>query len=212
MGPYTQKRHLGQCTYCGNKWLEHEPCKQCECDMVLLLDRSQGDPHFRGVQVTDFLVCEKQHCNNIKKCKTSNTTCSKCMDESGIKSNMVFPNEEELLMIKHQKYLPRCALLALNKCMECLDTATYLERQLPRPIMMASSILKLTREYDALVETGFRVNFDINKNTKTKMLLEPTFLDISPKKLRTLVEHHHKMCLCSICKWWIIGNHKQDEL
>ena len=92
-GRIRKKGHLGQCTYCGHMGLKHEPCKQCKCDMVFLLDRSQGDSYFRGVQVTDFLVCEKQHCNNITKCKSSNTTCSKCMDESGIKSNMVFPNK-----------------------------------------------------------------------------------------------------------------------
>ena len=118
----------------------------------------------------------------------------------------------EVEMMKHQKFLPHCAQVHFNKCQECTDTAVYFEKHLPRTIMMASSILGVTRAYEVLVECGFYVDLYKKQDNKSLLLFEPTVLDITPKKLRNLIEHHPKMCLCSICKFWIISDIQQTEL
>ena len=115
-------------------------------------------------------------------------------------------------MMKHQKYLPHCAQVNFNKCKECFDTAVYYEKHTPRTIMMASSILRVTRAYEVLVECGFIMNLYKKQYNKSFLLFEATILDLTPKKLRNLIEHHSKMCLCSICKFWIILDIEQTEL
>ena len=201
--------YLGQCVKCRHVGLVHVACQQCGENMSLLYDRT--DLYFRRMREDEYQLCVTIGCDNAEKCLEKDRPCLRCM-ESGINSKMVYPIEEELAVLKKQKYLPRCAQITYNKCMKCFDAATYFGEQLPRSIMMASSILKLTREYDALVENGYKVTCDKNEYKDTKILLKPTTLDISPKQLRTLIEHHHKMCLCAICKWLIICDNKQDEL
>ena len=77
---------------------------------------------------------------------------------------------------------------------------------------MASEILQVTRQYEKLVDLGFKVYLDENQKFQSKLFFEPTSLDITPIKLRNLIQHHDKFCLCSICKFWIIANVKQTEL
>ena len=164
----------------------------------------------KGIHEYEYRVCETEGCDNIERSFAEDKPCLRCI-ESGINAKLVHPDIYAFKMVRDQKSLPRCALLSYNKCIECFETATYFEKQIPRTIMMSSAILDVTREYDVLVEKGYKVSFDKNQKTTTKMLFEPTELDLSSKKNRALIEHHHKMCLCSICKWWIIGNNKQQE-
>ena len=89
--------------------------------------------------------------------------------KSGTKSMFEYPDFGDKKKLKEQKSLPHCAQLDYNRCSECFETATYLEKQLPRDIMMASTIIRLTREYDFLVEFGFKVN--LNKAQKFYYIL-----------------------------------------
>ena len=203
------------CEICCRLGEPGKPCKQCEGPTQFLCDYDSDSPDFKGVDPQRYQMCLS--CDYVEKIEDDEAEvdfkklCFKCM-QSGIKSKMAFPGFGDKKMLIKQKSHPRCALLFKNCCSECNETATYFEKQLPRTIMMASSIIRVVREYEALVHVGFKVNLGKEQEVKTRLLFEPTSLDISPKKLATLIEHHHKMCLCSICKFWIISDIQQTEL
>ena len=209
MGRKRQGR-LGQCDKCGHMGLENYDCKQCGGNMSEIDDYNDIEIDILGVGAEDYLLCMR--CNNVKVTDgTEDTNCSKCI-EFGLNKKMVAPDRQNIQKLKNQKYLPHCAQVPFNYCIECYEFANYFERQLPRKFLMASAILQVTREYAKLVELGYKVYLDENQKFKSKLLFERTSLDISPLKLRNLIQHHDKFCLCSICKFWIIANVKQTEL
>ena len=199
------KGNIAQCEKCGHIGLDNHSCMQCE-------DSEMGET--TGVRVTYGVCCMSMvfcpTCFYVEKLdvEQDDKQCVKCM-ESGITSKFECQYIEEL---KEQKFLPFCAQRKFNKCIECFDTAKYLEKQLPTSLLMTSTIMRLVRNYDFLVEFGYRVNFNKSKRVKSKLLFEPTSLDLTPKKLHSLVEHHDKFCFCSICKYWIIADIKHSEL
>ena len=206
-----QKGHLGKCQECGHMGHAHLLCKQCEGQMDVLSEADDDNPDFMGFCFENYWICG--FCKNVeidingekKDC------CSKCR-KAGLTNSMHCPYFEENEELKDQKCLPLCAQVSVNRCNDCFNIANYFGQQFPRCINMASSIIILTREYDALVEIGYKINLDKKQLQKTKFLCEPTSLDLTPENLRSLIEHHHKMCLCSMCKWWIISNNKQGSI
>ena len=203
------QEHLGQCADCGHLGLTNVACKFCGEKMFILEDYSETNPIERGVWFLGKQLCVE--CNYVVEYRGEDLDCIKCM-HSGIKSTMVEIEEPELQQLKNQKYLPQCAQPHFNKCKECFDFATYFERQFPCKFLMASEILQVTRQYEKLVDLGFKVYLDENQKFQSKLFFEPTSLDITPIKLRNLIQHHDKFCLCSICKFWIIAHVKQTEL
>ena len=161
--------YLGQCEVCGLMGYALQPCKQCESKTVeIIVDHSDIDSHFLGFRGTDYKVCEICDvftiCDNAGKMKNKddeeeNKNCLKCM-KNGRTNRMVQPERYHTIRLKLQKCFPRCVQVPYNKCKECWDTAEYFERQLPTTIMMASSVLQVSRAYDALVQIGFKVSFD----------------------------------------------------
>ena len=199
------KGRLAQCVQCGHIGLDTHNCKQCEDERMHVLEFA---PVSYGVCCMEYVVCPE--CKYAEKLdeEQEEKDCVKCM-QSGKKSKLMNVYVEKL---QEQKFLPRCAQLPFNKCVECFDTAKYYERHLPKLLLMTSTVLRLTRNYEFLVEFGYKVNFNKEQLVKSKLLFEPTSLDVTPTKLRSLIEHHHKFCFCSICKFWIIADLKQDEL
>ena len=125
---------------------DNRACKQCEAITVAVLaDHSEVDPHFIGFCETEYLICEV--CGNAVKMKEEGKECLICIKNGSNRNNninkMVKPKVLEQRLLKQQKCLPRCAQICYNKCLECLDRAEYFERQLPRPILTESSVLKV---------------------------------------------------------------------
>ena len=202
--------YLGKCMNCGHMGDKNDDCKQCDGDMMAF---PKFDPNERtefGFDFSNYRFCE--NCENVQE---DNKICRHCIMEGIEKETDDVSDIVEAKLIE-QKCLPRCALQHFYKCNECLETAQFLGKQMPIEINMASNILKLVREYDALVEVGYKIHTDkkqdIKQDKRLKFLFEPTSLDLTTEKLKSLIEHHHKLCLCSICKFWIISNAKQDKL
>ena len=178
-GPRKAQGELGQCKTCGHMGLENQICKQCGDSMFSIPEYSAEPkpPDFFGATSSNYRWCLT--CQYAEKVEDEDDkVCLKCM-EKGKQSKL---EVLEVEMMKHQKFLPHCAQVNFNKCQECTDTAVYFEKHLPRTIMMASSILGVTRAYEVLVECGFYVDLYKKQDNKSLLLFEPTILDITPKK------------------------------
>ena len=197
---------MGKCVECGHMGHVKLPCMQCKGDSMQLLEESNKDVEL------GFTYGYHRYCRHCKNVQEDGKLCRDCFTKLGEEFETVKVSETEEKELIDQKCLPRCALQHFNKCNDCLETAKYFGNNFPVEINMASNILTLCREYDALVELGYKINIDKKQDIKTRFLFEPSSLDLTTETLRSLIEHHHKMCLCSICKFWIISNAKQDEL
>ena len=206
---------LGKCIECGHMGKMKLDCKQCEGEMWALCDFDEDGSVEKGFDFSDYIFCEE--CLEVKLSRNQHTRnfkiCPKCFQDGWECQTEAVPGSEVEKQCREQKCLPRCALVPFNKCNDCLETADFLGSNMPVEINMASNILTLCRAYDALVERGYNLSFDKKqRQKKTKFLFKPTSLDLTTEKLQSLIEHHHKSCLCSICKFWIISNAEQNIL
>ena len=200
---------IGKCIYCGHIGIDIDYCKCCNNYMKNIKKYEEEEPPKLGFAFETYSYCKD--CVTVQDKGKLCHHCWKDLEEP--------INETVIQKCVDQTSLPRCALLPFSKCTECFHNARFLAKHMPVKINMAKSILETVREYEALVEMDYTI--DLKKNLKDKRvaylfqstrwqnILHPT---ITGDKLRKMIEHHHKFCLCSICKWWILSNYKQDNV
>ena len=110
-----------------------------------------------------------------------------------------------------QQILPRCALVNFSRCELCKVIANRLSRMLSTEVNMASSVLKTIRAYDTMVYNGRVIKTD-DDGTFKHLFNRADHHHFEPEKLLSCINHHHKSCLCSICKWVIVTNLDKTNL
>ena len=211
-----RKNNIGKCELCAHMGCIYKPCKQCFGSMRYF-SRYEYDSEDEDGEKDKFDFSNYTYCFECKRAKKDQEYCHVCFRAGTTVKTGILPDKVKEDMIQ-QKSLPRCALETFNKCRACYETANYFSSQLRPQMNMASCALELVREYECMVESGLVICFQkivapkplqfalepkpVSKKHRFK--IDPTNIDITPKTLKGLIEHHHKFCLCSICKWCII--------
>ena len=204
------KGFLAVCQECLHVGLECFPCAQCNnLDMEIIKKINTEIPLDRGICYKSYHHCAK--CFTVESLRQNPTRiCSKCL-MAGTVVMMENLTEDAKEKFKNNKYLPPCAQLKYNKCMDCFEAASYLGSYLPCKINEAVTIIEVTRSFDALLETGYELDENQIDATFKALFCELNSASVTRQKLCTLIKHHSQLCLCSICKWWIISNSKADD-
>lgn len=199
---------LGRCNDCSHLGCIKNPCKQCGGIMKNLPKYySESDEDEDRFDFRNYLYCSV--CKNVAKDKVY---CIPCLEIGNAVKMDDLPEEIEENLMK-QKTLPRCARESIGRCEECYTTANFLTSQLPLEINMKSNTRELCLEYECMVEREKAINLEKKPIAKKKRFkLDVSTVDLTPKTLKGLMAHHHRFCLCSICKWCIITGMKMDEI
>ena len=95
--------------------------------------------------------------------------------------------------------------------MECFKTTKLLLSQLPYEINMAETTLEVTRSFDVAFGKGYELDKKKLDEMNKKLFGEQESLTTNHQKFCDMIQHHHKLCLCLVCKWWIISNAKLNK-
>ena len=186
---------LGRCSICKSLGLLHEPCAYCETasnESMEIIPRIM--PSSYGT--LDF--SKYGQCFQCDKIGFLNRPCGDgCLD-------MVYEalSGKASFNLWRQKIFPPCALLKFSSCKLCQSVAHKLSKMFSQEVNMASSILETVRAYESMVKVG-KV-YKTEEGTFQHLFAPGEYHHYAPEKLISLIQHHGKTCLCSICKWVIV--------
>jgi hypothetical protein len=172
---------LGKCDYCLGLGLIGAACRQ-GC-----LSPSMGE--FVAIKAEDLGTFENDTIGKCPECGgfgSLGSYCGNCEDSGMIHDSL---NEEE-----EKKYHQKLITPSCRHTEECRKMCVTYSKFLSQEVIMARSYLSVVRAYESMVQSGLKIQVTCKDHFLGK-----------PKELLSVVSHHPKFCLCSLCKYCIVA-------